>query len=199
MKPAEATASAAGAAGQHRQTAERRMARIARAAPRPPARRRHRESGRSGLSVADRRRRQSDPASVKNGNGGLRLDAIRRRWTPADSDKAARAEIKRRLAESKQGDPTSRKYLSEPPLRISRRRRHRAAERFGEDEYKKERRLKKEAAQGSKERRLVRLAALAKTAAFRTALPSQSASRFSRAAPEKILQQLGRFSSAMPG
>lgn len=58
---------------------------------------------------------------------------------------ARRAEIARRTAEGKQGDPTTRRYLSEPPLsyRVS------AATapqgELGEDEYKKERRLKAEA------------------------------------------------------
>ena len=56
-----------------------------------------------------------------------------------------RAEIARRTAEGNQGDPTNRKYLSEPPLsyRVS------AATapqgELGEDEYKKERRLKQQA------------------------------------------------------
>lgn len=60
-------------------------------------------------------------------------------------DAARRAEVNRRLAESKQGDPTSRKYLSEPPLD------YRVASGtapqgdIGEDEFKKERRLKREA------------------------------------------------------
>jgi hypothetical protein len=58
---------------------------------------------------------------------------------------ARRAEIARRKAEGKQGDPKTRKYLSEPPLayRVS------AATapqgELGEDEYKKARRLKAEA------------------------------------------------------
>lgn len=59
---------------------------------------------------------------------------------------ARRGEIARRSAEGRQGNPTTRKYLSEPPLdyRVS------AATApqgdLGEDEYKKERRLKREAA-----------------------------------------------------
>ena len=71
-------------------------------------------------------------------------------WKPADSDKGRAAEVKRRLAESKQGDPNTRRYLSEPPVQ------YRAAADtaptgdLGEDEYKKERRLKKEAAAKNK-------------------------------------------------
>lgn len=66
------------------------------------------------------------------------------------NDKAQRAEINRRLAENKQGDAANRKYLSEPPLT------YRAAADtapvgdIGEDELKKERRLKKEAQAGGK-------------------------------------------------
>ena len=92
---------------------------------------------------------QTDPASVKKAmadSGSSHPPA----WTPADSDKGRAAEIQRRTAEGKQGDPTTRKYLSEPPLA------YRAAAdtapqgELGEDEYKKERRLKKEAAAKSK-------------------------------------------------
>ncbi|MGX5843833.1 hypothetical protein ACWGTI_24230 [Mesorhizobium sp. ArgA1] len=92
---------------------------------------------------------QSDPASVKKAlaeSGSSHPP----RWSPADSDKGRAAEIQRRMAEGKQGDPTTRKYLSEPPLA------YRAAAdtapqgELGEDEYKKERRLKKEAAAKSK-------------------------------------------------
>lgn len=70
-------------------------------------------------------------------------------WRLGNTEKR-RAEIASRNAEGKQGDPTNRKYLSEPPLdyRVS------AATapqgELGEDEYKKERRLKREAAKGSK-------------------------------------------------
>ncbi len=49
----------------------------------------------------------------------------------AEEGKSAqqRAEFNKRLAENKQGSPTSRKYLSEPPLRLSRSGRHRARRR----------------------------------------------------------------------
>jgi hypothetical protein len=57
-----------------------------------------------------------------------------------------RAEIKRRLAESKQGNATTRKYLSEPPLDYRVAASTAPQGDIGEDEYKKERRRKKEAA-----------------------------------------------------
>ena len=91
---------------------------------------------------------QTDPVAVKKAlaDSGSSHPP---RWSPADSDKGRAAEIQRRMAEGKQGDPNTRKYLSEPPLD------YRVASgtapqgELGEDEYKKERRLKKEA-QGKK-------------------------------------------------
>ena len=58
---------------------------------------------------------------------------------------ARRAEINRRLAESRQGDPTTRKYLSEPPLTYRQPAADAPQNDIGEDEYKKERRLRAEA------------------------------------------------------
>jgi hypothetical protein len=60
-----------------------------------------------------------------------------------------RAEVKRRLAENKQGDPTTRKYLSEPPLTYRQAADTAPQNDIGEDEAVKERRLKKQA-QGKK-------------------------------------------------
>jgi hypothetical protein len=54
-----------------------------------------------------------------------------------------RAEIKRRLQESKQGSPTKRKYLSEPPLEYRAPAQTAAVDDIGEDEFKKERRIKR--------------------------------------------------------
>ncbi|UVK44768.1 hypothetical protein BPNPMPFG_000227 [Mesorhizobium sp. AR07] len=87
---------------------------------------------------------QTDPEAVKkmlaeSGSGHPP------RWTPADSDKGRAAEIQRRLAESKQGDPNTRKYLSEPPVQYRVAASTAPQDQLGEDEYKKERRLKKEA------------------------------------------------------
>lgn len=91
---------------------------------------------------------QSDPASVKKAmadSGSSHPPA----WTPADSDKGRAAEIQRRLADAKQGDPNTRKYLSEPPLAYRVASDTAPQNVLGEDEYKKERRLKK-AAEGKK-------------------------------------------------
>jgi hypothetical protein len=53
------------------------------------------------------------------------------------------AEVNRRIKENNQGDPTSRKYLSEPPLVYREAASTAPQGDVGEDEYKKERRLKK--------------------------------------------------------
>lgn len=58
---------------------------------------------------------------------------------------ARRAEFKRRLAENNQGSPTTRKYLSEPPLEYRKPASDAPTDDLGEDEWKKERRLKAEA------------------------------------------------------
>ncbi|UCI06140.1 hypothetical protein [Mesorhizobium sp. B1-1-8] len=87
---------------------------------------------------------QTDPVAVKKAMADS-ASSHPPRWSPEDSDKGRAAEIQRRLAEQKQGDPNTRKYLSEPPLA------YRAAadtapqNELGEDEYKKERRLKAQA------------------------------------------------------
>jgi len=91
---------------------------------------------------------QTDPASVKKAtmetmDSGLSHQPFRPLWKPADSDKGRAAEIQRRLAESKQGDPNTRKYLSEPPLAYRVASDTAPQNELGEDEYKKERRLKK--------------------------------------------------------
>ena len=67
------------------------------------------------------------------------------RWSPEDSSKTRAAEIQRRLAEGKQGSPTVRKYLSEPPLAYRAPSDAAPQNELGEDEYKKERRLKAQA------------------------------------------------------
>ena len=58
---------------------------------------------------------------------------------------AQSAEFKRRLAENNQGNPTNRKYLSEPPLDYRLPAETAAVNDVGEDELKKERRIKKAA------------------------------------------------------
>jgi hypothetical protein len=92
---------------------------------------------------------QTDPAAVKKAMADS-ASSHPPRWTPADSDKGRAAEIQRRVAEGKQGDPNSRKYLSEPPLAYRVAADTAPQNELGEDEYKKERRLKKEAAAKSK-------------------------------------------------
>ncbi|TPN54072.1 MULTISPECIES: hypothetical protein [unclassified Mesorhizobium] len=87
---------------------------------------------------------QTDPEAIKKAmaeSGSSHPPA----WTPADSDKGRAAEIQRRLAEGKQGNPNTRKYLSEPPLAYRVASDQAPQNELGEDEYKKERRLKKEA------------------------------------------------------
>jgi hypothetical protein len=74
-------------------------------------------------------------------------------WTPEDSGKGTaerRAEIAKRLQEKNQGDPTTRKYLSEPPLAYRVAATTAPQNDIGEDEYKKERRLKAAAKGGKK-------------------------------------------------
>lgn len=93
-----------------------------------------------------------EPEVVNDGSGGI---PVMRR---SDSDKIAsspftyqkeeaanQAEVNRRLKESRQGDPTTRKYLSEPPLVYREAASTAPQGDVGEDEYKKERRLKAQA------------------------------------------------------
>ncbi|NUS21623.1 MAG: hypothetical protein HOQ25_17830 [Mesorhizobium sp.] len=87
---------------------------------------------------------QTDPASVKKAMADSG-SSHPPRWTPDDSSVTRRNEIQRRLAEQKQGDPTTRKYLSEPPLAYRQPSDAAPQNELGEDEYKKERRLKAQA------------------------------------------------------
>lgn len=58
---------------------------------------------------------------------------------------ARRAEVAKRVAESQQSTPTTRRYLSDPPVAYRTAAGTAPQGELGEDEYKKERRLKKEA------------------------------------------------------
>ncbi|AZO15233.1 MULTISPECIES: hypothetical protein [unclassified Mesorhizobium] len=87
---------------------------------------------------------QTDPASVKKAMADS-ASSHPPRWSPDDSSATRTAEIQRRLAEQKQGDPTTRKYLSEPPLAYRQPSDAAPQNELGEDEYKKERRLKAQA------------------------------------------------------
>ncbi|WP_027169969.1 hypothetical protein [Mesorhizobium sp. WSM3224] len=87
---------------------------------------------------------QTDPVAVKKAlaeSGSSHPP----RWTPEDSSATRKAQIQRSLAEQKQGDPTVRKYLSEPPLAYRQAAGTAPQNELGEDEYKKERRLKAQA------------------------------------------------------
>ena len=87
---------------------------------------------------------QTDPEAVKKAmaeSGSSHPP----RWSPEDSNPQRAAEIQRRLAEQKQGDPTVRKYLSEPPLAYRQPSADAPQNELGEDEYKKERKLKAQA------------------------------------------------------
>ncbi|MDX8452737.1 hypothetical protein RFM98_08215 [Mesorhizobium sp. VK9D] len=87
---------------------------------------------------------QTDPASVKKAMADSG-SSHPPRWSPDDSNTTRKAEIQRRLAEQKQGDPTVRKYLSEPPLAYRQASAAAPQNELGEDEFKKERRLKAQA------------------------------------------------------
>ena len=65
--------------------------------------------------------------------------------TATTSDSAKRAEYKKRLQETQQGDPNKRKYLSEPPTEYRQAYADAPQGEVGEDEYRKERRLKRAA------------------------------------------------------
>ncbi len=60
-----------------------------------------------------------------------------------------REEFNKRLAETRQGSPTTRKYLSEPPLTYRQPADTAPVNDVGEDEWKKDRRQKKESKKGS--------------------------------------------------
>ncbi len=72
-----------------------------------------------------------------------------RRYGDQYNTKAQREQFNKRLAEERQGSPTSRKYLSEPPLVYRAPAATAATDDVGEDELKKERRRKAEARKGS--------------------------------------------------
>lgn len=86
---------------------------------------------------------QTDPVAVKK----AMAESGSNHPPPPDAGKDAtrRSEVNRRLVENRQGDPASRKYLSEPPLTYRSAAATAPQNDLGEDEYKKERRLKKEA------------------------------------------------------
>lgn len=64
---------------------------------------------------------------------------------PAALSKSKTEEIRKRIAQNNQGDPTKRRYLSEPPLDYRQPAATAATDELGEDELTKERRAKKAA------------------------------------------------------
>lgn len=68
-------------------------------------------------------------------------------------DGTQRERFKRRLQENKAGNPNQRKYLSEPPIVYRQPAATAPADDIGEDEWKKERRLKKESRKKSGKKR----------------------------------------------
>lgn len=64
--------------------------------------------------------------------------------------RASRDEFNRRLAISRQGSPTTRRYLSEPPLAYRQAAETAPSDDVGEDEWRKEKRLKAEARKNAK-------------------------------------------------
>lgn len=65
------------------------------------------------------------------------------------------AEVKQRIRDSKQGDPTTRKFLSEPPTDYRRPEASAPADELGVDEWKKEQQARRSAAGGRSWRDLV--------------------------------------------
>lgn len=86
----------------------------------------------------------STPTTVRGhefGNGVAHNDQVNTR--------EQRAELLRRKREANQGSPTTRKYLSEPPLEYRVPNATAAADDLGEDEWKKQQRGKKAAGKGT--------------------------------------------------
>lgn len=77
-------------------------------------------------------------------------DRIDRQAAPMSNVEARQAgrQVARAQAESKQGSPTARKYLSEPPLTYRQPAETASTDDLGEDETVKQRRLKREASGG---------------------------------------------------
>jgi hypothetical protein len=88
---------------------------------------------------------EGDVASTSVDDSKLGQSQRYRPGTDPVGQEARRAEFKKRLAENNQGSPTSRKYLSEPPLEYRQPAAGAPTDELGEDESKKERRLKAEA------------------------------------------------------
>lgn len=96
------------------------------------------------------------PIIGSSGERGKRSEAERNsnfmdrapRHQALEGSERKRAEVQRRLRESKQGEPTTRKYLSEPPLDYRAPAETAVAGELGEDELVKERRRRQAASKG---------------------------------------------------
>lgn len=97
------------------------------------------------LVINDISRKESNRAGMSPGE---RSDDDAAPMTSSASAREANREIARRKVEGKQGSPTTRKYLSEPPLTYRQPAETASADDLGEDELKKQRRLKREASGG---------------------------------------------------
>ncbi|MBD0415709.1 hypothetical protein [Oryzicola mucosus] len=106
-------------------------------------------------SPEERRKRIRDEATANQNNPFYKPQVVNdmtalngpdmSTWTPAQR----KAEIERRLRESKQGSSNTRRYLSEPPLAYRAPAATAAQNELGEDEFKKERARKRAAKGGS--------------------------------------------------
>jgi hypothetical protein len=87
---------------------------------------------------------EADSGGSKGITSAARLND-RGNFESAPDPEAQRKEFKRRLAETGQGSPSSRKYLSEPPLVYREAAASAPVGDIGEDEWKKDRRAKRAA------------------------------------------------------
>lgn len=90
----------------------------------------------SGVGTASDYTRRPAGSSAKAAESGVK---------PAGQAVAERAEVKQKLAEQRQGSPTKRRYLSEPPIEYRQAADSAPAGELGEDELKKQRKAKKAA------------------------------------------------------
>ncbi len=114
-------------------------------------------------SPEERRARIRDEATANQNNSSYRPQVAPggvgksdpnydpERWgaEPMVNDAAQRAEVQRRLRERNQGEATSRRYLSEPPLDYRQPNATAPAGDLGEEEWKKERRVKRASSKSS--------------------------------------------------
>lgn len=93
-------------------------------------------------------RPQVRPGMASSGGAGVDVDGNRALTATMAPDSGRRAELQRRVRQNNQGEATSRRYLSEPPLDYRRPSDTAAVGELGEEEWKKERQAKR--AQGER-------------------------------------------------